>query len=89
MWGFRVSPNCYRLLPEIRAITAAADSNCGAVALSEQSAGIVSFQRQQAGLPPLKNVDLAVTSLLPAVSFSGEFAFFAVNATTTATFITI
>lgn len=62
-----MSPTDYLLLPEIRATTAAADSNCGAVALTELSAGILSFQRQQADFPRFNNVDLAVTSLLPAV----------------------
>ncbi len=53
---------------------AAADSYSAAVALAEPSAAFVSFQRQQASLPPDKNVDSAVSPLLPAGQFSGKYA---------------
>jgi hypothetical protein len=67
-------------------MTAAADRYCTAVALAEKSSALVSFQRHQPSIPPHKNVDSAVSPLLPACHFSGNFAQIANFAVTTATF---
>ncbi|MEP6986465.1 MAG: hypothetical protein ABI970_12750 [Chloroflexota bacterium] len=60
-------------------MTAAADPNGTAVALAEQSAGFVSFQRQQPSLPPTQNVTSALRSLTSAVQFGGKYAIYALN----------
>jgi hypothetical protein len=60
-----------------------------AVALAERSAAFVSFQRQQASLPPTQNANLAPCSLSSAGHFSGNYAIYAANAATTATFTTL
>ena len=74
---------------KMRARTAAADPNCGAVALTEASAAFVSFQWQAPGVPPRQNVDLAPCSRNSAGQFSGNnaksakiVAFYAVSAST-------
>jgi len=66
---------------KFKATLAAADAYCTAVALREQTAASVSFQRQAASLPPTQNVDSAVTPLLAAVQFGGSIAQIATNAT--------
>ncbi len=74
---------------KMRVIKAAAVTNCGAVALAEQSAALVSFQRLEPSLPPTQNVNSAVSPVLPAMQFSGNSAITAVIAAiavTTATF---
>ncbi len=73
---------------QIRANTAAAHPYCTAVALTEHFAAFVSFQRQQASLPPMQNVNSATSPLLAAMQFSGNNANYATNAVTTATFTT-
>ena len=71
---------------KVRANAAATCTNCIAVALTGLPAPFVSFQQQQASLPPTENVDSAVFSLLAAVQFSGNDAIDAANAVTTASF---
>jgi len=66
------------------AFTAAACTNCTAVVTRERGAAFVSFQRQQASLPPTQNVNSAPFSLAPARHFSGNYAKCALNAVTTA-----
>ncbi len=70
---------------KMRANAAAAHPYCTAVALTGLSAEVVSFQRQQASLPPTQNVNSAVPPLLAAVQFGGNSAVYAANAVTTAT----
>jgi hypothetical protein len=69
-----------------RTYTAAADTNGTAVALTEQSAAFVSFQRQPPSFPPISNVHSAVSPRRAAVQFSGNDAIYAANAVTTTTF---
>ena len=71
---------------KIIATTAAADTNCTAVALTELPAENVSFQRRAPVRPPTQNVDSAPRSLTSACCFSGNNAISAANAVTTATF---
>jgi len=60
------------------ATTAAADTNCTAVALTEHSAAFASFQRIFAGLPPAQNVISALLTGLLARQISGNYAINAV-----------
>ena len=71
---------------KMRANSAAADTNCTAVALTELPAAFVSFQWHQPSLPPTQNVNSAASRELAAMQFSGNNAIYAVNAVTTATF---
>ena len=48
------------------AFTAAADTNCTAVAAAERSAALVSFQWQPASFPQTQNIHSAVSPVLPA-----------------------
>ena len=73
---------------KLTANTAAADTNDTAMALREQSAAFVSFQRQPPSLPPAQNVLSAPRSLTSAVQFSGSIAKYAAIATTFATVTT-
>src|SRR5690242_12544651 len=68
--------------------TAAADTICSAVVLTEHCAAFVSFQRHGAKHPPTQNANSAVSPASAAGQFSGSIANFAVNAVTTATFFT-
>ena len=68
---------------------------CKAVALAEQSAEVVSFQRMQPNQPPTQNARLVNRSRKSASHFGGNNAkcatkesFRATNAVTTATFAT-
>ena len=75
-----MSSTAHNLPFKMRANTAAADSYCTAVALTELPAAFVSFQRHQASFPPTQNVNSAASPLLAAVQFSGKFAQSAKNA---------
>jgi len=57
------------------------------VALSEETAAFVSFQWQQASLPPAQNDHSAASPLRLATHFSGNIATYATIAVTTATFL--
>lgn len=81
-------PTPYQPSLKMSANSAAADTYCAAVALTEHSAGFVSFQWQSASLPLTKNVHSAVPPALPAVQFSGNNAQIAAIAATTASFAT-
>ena len=69
---------------KLTTIFAATCTNCTAVVTRERGAAFVSFQRQQASLPPTQNVNSAPFSLAPARHFSGNYAICALNAVTTA-----
>jgi len=78
-------PLCIELLTDnCKPSTSATDINCTAVAAAERVAAFVSFQWQQANLPPTQNVNSAVSQLCPAGQFSGSNAKCAKNAATTA-----
>jgi hypothetical protein len=59
-----------------------------AVALTEPSAALVSFQRHQPSLPLTQNVDSAPRSLTSACHFSGSIAICAKTATFTTHIVT-
>jgi hypothetical protein len=82
-----MSPTDHRLLLKITANTAAADPNCTAVALAELPAALVSFRWQQPSLPLTQNANSAASPVLAARHFSGNCAICAVNALTTAIFV--
>ena len=63
-----MSPNANPPVLKIKTMMPAADANCTAVALTERSAGFVSFQRHQPSLPPDTNVSSAVSLVLAAVN---------------------
>jgi len=69
----------------VKAITAAADTSGTAVALAEQSAAKVSFQRPAPSFPPAQNDDSAISPVPAAAQFSGNIAQNAKFAVTTAT----
>ena len=71
---------------KMRANTAATDTNCTAVALTGLPAAFVSFQQQQASLPPTRNVNSVVSPLLAALQFSGSSAICAANSAQIASF---
>jgi hypothetical protein len=83
-----MSSTVYNLPLKMRATSAAADTNCTAVALTELPAAFVSFRWQQPSLPPTQNVNSAPCSLTSACYFGGKFAKFAVIALTSAIFAT-
>jgi hypothetical protein len=51
--------------------------NCHAVALTEPTAALVSFQRHSPNQPPYKNVNSADCSRVPASHFGGKYANYA------------
>jgi hypothetical protein len=78
----------HKLPPETKAMMAAGVVIGTAVAIAERSAAFVQFRWHQPYLPPTQNVLSAATPVSAAVQFSGNNATIAVNATTTATFLT-
>jgi len=81
-------PLCLELMTgdcKLTTIFMASDIKRTAVATREHAAAFVSFQWQQANLPPTQNVDSAPRSLTSARHFSGNNAICAEIAATIAT----
>ncbi len=69
-----MSSTAFQSQLKMKAIIAAADPNGTAVAIAGHLAGFVSFRWQSGNLPPDKNANSAVSSVLAALHFSGSIA---------------
>ncbi len=80
--------HAHQLPLKTKAAIAATDTNCTAAVTAEHCTAFVSFQWQQANHTPVKNVISVASPVLPAGQFSGDYANYAKNVVTTATFVT-